>query len=418
MKKLKRIIAVVFVAAFTLCMVPFQSQAAQKAKLSTKKVSISVGDTKKITLNHSTQSVKWLVTEGKKIIRLTKKKKNSVTIKALKEGTATVVGKAGKKKYTCEITVTKRSSGEKNPDDVAALKQIIAEQKSRNGKLSSDLDSQQYKWNAKGRLIEIDWCGDLDMVSVELQAKIVGKLNLSKLAKLKRFTCFVSSLTGLNVSKNTELEYLDCSANDIDTLDVSKNTKLKTLYCSQNKLTDLNVSKNPALEELICFENQIGNLDVSNNVKLKLLSCKLTNPDVSKNTALETLRCDGSPIKHLDVSKNTKLKELSCTNCQLTDLDVSKNTELKYLYCWDNQLTSMDLSQNTQLEELWCMENKLTSLDVSNCTGLVKLWCMENKLTKLDLSKVTTPLICTVDQGVEVICGPNVTVCVNAMPRS
>ena len=85
-------------------------------KLSKKKVTITVGKSKKITLKNSKKKAKWSIKKGKKFIKLTKKKKKSVTIKAVKKGTATVVAKVGKKKYTCKVTVKAKASSDNVQD--------------------------------------------------------------------------------------------------------------------------------------------------------------------------------------------------------------------------------------------------------------------------------------------------------------
>ena len=73
-------------------------------KLSTKKVSISVGQTKTIKLKNGKKAV-WSIKSGKKVVSLSKKKKTSVVVKGKKAGKAVVLAKVGKKKLTCKVTV-------------------------------------------------------------------------------------------------------------------------------------------------------------------------------------------------------------------------------------------------------------------------------------------------------------------------
>ena len=85
---------------------PSSPAAAKKKapKLSTKKVSISVGEKKTIKLKNGKKAV-WSIKSGKKFVSLSKKKKTSVVVKGKKAGKAVVLAKAGKKKLTCKVTV-------------------------------------------------------------------------------------------------------------------------------------------------------------------------------------------------------------------------------------------------------------------------------------------------------------------------
>lgn len=85
---------------------PSSPAAAKKKapKLSAKKVSISVGQTKTIKLKNGKKAV-WSIKSGKKFVSLSKKKKTSVVVKGKKAGSAVVLAKVGKKKLTCKVTV-------------------------------------------------------------------------------------------------------------------------------------------------------------------------------------------------------------------------------------------------------------------------------------------------------------------------
>lgn len=84
--------------------------AAKKVKLSSKKLSLQVGQTKKLKVKNTKKKVKWSLKKGKskKYIKLTKVKKTSVTVKAKKKGKAVIIAKVGGKKLTCKVTVTKK----------------------------------------------------------------------------------------------------------------------------------------------------------------------------------------------------------------------------------------------------------------------------------------------------------------------
>lgn len=96
---------------------PSSPAAAKKKapKLSAKKISIKVGQKKTIKVKNASKKAKWSVKTGKKVVTLSKKKKNSVVVKGKKAGKATVLAKIGKKKLTCKVTVTKKSDIKTTP---------------------------------------------------------------------------------------------------------------------------------------------------------------------------------------------------------------------------------------------------------------------------------------------------------------
>ncbi len=97
--------------------IPSSPAAAKKkaVKLSTKKISIKVGQKKTIKVKNTKKKAKWSVKSGKKNITLSKKKKKSVVVKGKKAGKAVVVAKIGKKKLSCKVTVKKKVSVTNEP---------------------------------------------------------------------------------------------------------------------------------------------------------------------------------------------------------------------------------------------------------------------------------------------------------------
>lgn len=81
------------------------ADAAAKMSLSKKKITITQGEKVTLKVKKAAKKVKWSVTKGKKVIKLSKKKKASVVIAGKKAGKAVVTAKAGKKKLTCKVTV-------------------------------------------------------------------------------------------------------------------------------------------------------------------------------------------------------------------------------------------------------------------------------------------------------------------------
>lgn len=83
---------------------PVSVSAAKKVSLS-KKLTVRVGQSKKLKLKNNKKKVTWKVISGKKNITLKSKKKTEITVIGRKKGTAKVQAKIGKKKYTCKVTV-------------------------------------------------------------------------------------------------------------------------------------------------------------------------------------------------------------------------------------------------------------------------------------------------------------------------
>lgn len=131
MKKLfKKPCAIVLSAALAASLVsgyaPSASAASKstKVKLSASSLKLTVGQTKKVTIKkpkkQGIKKVTWTVSKkGKKIVKLSKKTKTGVSIKALKKGTATVTAKVKLAKKTVtksvKITVKNKANNNKKP---------------------------------------------------------------------------------------------------------------------------------------------------------------------------------------------------------------------------------------------------------------------------------------------------------------
>lgn len=82
---------------------------AKSLRLSSKKVTLSIGKSKTIKVRGA-KKVTWKVVWGSKCIRLSNKKKTSVKITAKKAGSAKIQAKAGKKKLSCRVTVSPKTT--------------------------------------------------------------------------------------------------------------------------------------------------------------------------------------------------------------------------------------------------------------------------------------------------------------------
>jgi len=278
----------------------------------------------------------------------------------------------------------------KNPDDVAALKKIVSEQRALGANISDDVNAvfqgsiKCYEWDDSGNLTGIRWD----------ESKLSGELSLSGFSHLKSLSLSCNRLTKLDVSRNHALISLDCNNNLLTSLDISKNTALISLNCANLTPTLKDVSKHSSLTALGCRDNQLASADARNNSTaetegLYLQRNQLTSLDISSNTALRYLNCEGNQLTSINVRNNTALEQFSCGRNQLTSLDVSNNTALAYLGCSKNQLPVLDLSHNTVLAYLDCSGNQLPVLDLSHNTALTYLDCSDNQLTSLDVSSNT-----------------------------
>lgn len=93
----------------------------KKVKLNKKKVTLKLDSKKKVTLklNNATKKVTWK-TSNKKVAVVKKvkgKKKSQAVIQAKGEGTCNIIAKAGKKKFTCKVTVKVNDGTGNAPDD-------------------------------------------------------------------------------------------------------------------------------------------------------------------------------------------------------------------------------------------------------------------------------------------------------------
>ncbi len=88
----------------SLCQSSVDASAAS-VELSKSKIKIKQGETATLKVKGTKKKAKWTIKSGNKYIKLQKKRKASVKIKAIKVGTAKVQCKVGKKKLVCKVTV-------------------------------------------------------------------------------------------------------------------------------------------------------------------------------------------------------------------------------------------------------------------------------------------------------------------------
>lgn len=110
------IIFIICVLLVTLVSPAITVEAKAKPKLSVKSKTMTVGESYKLKLKKvsSGAKVKWK-TSKKFVVAITKKKGNTITLKAKKKGTAIITVKYKKKTYKCKITVKDKKPTVDNP---------------------------------------------------------------------------------------------------------------------------------------------------------------------------------------------------------------------------------------------------------------------------------------------------------------
>lgn len=117
MKQMKSVIARILVATLVLGSIPIaqtESEAASKVKLSTKKLRITKGKTKNLSVKNATKyKVSWK-SKSEKIAKIKKNGKYAIKVKGMKAGNTTItctLKKGNKKnKLTCKVVVSEKKS--------------------------------------------------------------------------------------------------------------------------------------------------------------------------------------------------------------------------------------------------------------------------------------------------------------------
>lgn len=121
----KRKIFVAFLVLLLLFCPVKTAHAKGKISLNPTKLTVVQGKTKTIKLKNNKKKVTWSIISGKTNITLKNKKKTGVQIIAKRQGMAKVLGKIGKKKYICKVTVKRKQV--KNVDVIVNGKNFRAE---------------------------------------------------------------------------------------------------------------------------------------------------------------------------------------------------------------------------------------------------------------------------------------------------
>lgn len=152
MKNFKKFLLCILVVCIGSSVVPGNSAAAKGVRLSSKSITLRVGQTRTVKLKGTRKKPKWRSTK-KSVATVTSKGK----IKAKKKGSTVIIAKLGKKSYKCKVTVKARSSATKKPTPKPTPKpsqsaastesnhyQDLATHIMKNGEYSSDSTGQNY----------------------------------------------------------------------------------------------------------------------------------------------------------------------------------------------------------------------------------------------------------------------------------
>ena len=110
MNKMKRILTIVLTLALIVTMMPMNLtnvNAKSTTRLSSKKIVLQVGKTKKLKVKNKPAGVKVVYKSSKKKVATVSKKGK---VKAKKPGKTTITAKVGKKKYKCKVIVKRKNS--------------------------------------------------------------------------------------------------------------------------------------------------------------------------------------------------------------------------------------------------------------------------------------------------------------------
>ena len=115
MIKSKSFAVILTAALVTGVFAPAAQSEAASVKLNKTKLSLVKGKSTILKVKRAKKKAVWTISSGKKVIKLSAKKKASVKVKALKAGKAKVSCKVGKKKLICKVTVTAKQKENAEP---------------------------------------------------------------------------------------------------------------------------------------------------------------------------------------------------------------------------------------------------------------------------------------------------------------
>lgn len=195
-------------------------------KLSAKKLTITVGKTKGLTVKNTTKKAKWSRTKKIVTLKTKGKKKHKVVIKALKPGKCYVKVKVGKKTLKCKVIVKKKPS---KLDDEFKEKPISTE----------DITSRIQKDEVEDKAIDDNFKLAFANVSIGMLQKLSNENRNILISPDSILTAFAMVENGADGNTLAEMESVFGVSND----DMNKyfhrlNTTLQSSQAVKYKLAD------------------------------------------------------------------------------------------------------------------------------------------------------------------------------------
>lgn len=261
--------------------VPSTTAFAAKKITLTKSAKVAVGKKTTLRLKNNKKKVTWSVISGKKNIKLSAKKKTSVTVKGVKKGNAKVQAKIGKKKFTCRIQIVKKSQTAIVSASPLVTASVPAASPSVNIPAKTPVPTVSPKaMTSSAPVTPSAIVPDIPKTSTSPApddnpgTEVVYEKNEADVTAIRKIIASQNSL-GASVNddldsdsygwKNGRLSRIKWENNDLQgSIDFGELPELGHVFCGSNKqLTSVNVSKNNKLTELGIDNTGISSVDLS-----------------------------------------------------------------------------------------------------------------------------------------------------------
>lgn len=256
-------------------------------KLSNTKLSLTVGQSRKITLKATKQRVKWV--SAKSSIASVNSKG---VITAKKPGTVKIAAKIGTRKYYCKVTVKK--AADLKPVDIPVTS-IVLDKESLDLFIgdSTSLTATTFPSNATSNTF-VKWTtSNSDIISVD-NGKVVAQKEGMATVSATNGTC--SASCKINVNSRFKVDSLNYSIKNGETVKIpitfyggsGKIAVSKSKYCelnwdsNVNDIYYLNITGSQVGSETLTFSNSLNNETIDIHVDITGLadSCSLSIPEI------------------------------------------------------------------------------------------------------------------------------------------
>lgn len=376
-----------------------ETMAAKKVALSSKKMNVTVGKKKTVSIKNvkakNIRAVKW-TSSKKRYATVKKKTATKAYIKGVKKGKATVKVsfKMNNKNYKLSVAVTVKN----NTKETTVSKQttmpiitpVITPTIVPSPSIVPQNTASSTPTNAPDKINTPEPSDEPGVTNTPNPSDVPGSTNTPeptdipedkefdeqgrKMVQVNALNRIIEAqnLSGANIS--TDIDSLNYRWSEEGNLE-----KISWIGCNLQK--DISFMEFPELQELY-----LSSSDITYNTKQ---NPRLNSIDVSGNQKLVKLRVSHSNINSLNVANCKELIELECENNNLNELDVTENTELILLKCSENNLLDLDVTNLAGLSILECYDNVIKVIDVSKNTELSILKCGSNVNEEYDETEDT-----------------------------